>query len=131
MLDLYSRGKTELSDNQMNATNDHNKGVHIQHNVTAIQLTGFMRASSATNRTEMNYYLYKGTPTKDGSGPNVTFLASASSAAANTTVFEDIYITGSTGLQADAGDHIYVFANTDGGSGNIRGMYTVTAKIRE
>ena len=43
----------------------------------------------------------------------------------------EIYITGSTGLQADAGDHIYVFANTDGGAGNIRGMYTVTAKIRE
>ena len=123
--------KSELSDNQMNGTNDHNKGVPIQHNVTDIQLTGFMRASDATNRTEMNYYLYKGTPTKAGSGPTVTFLASASSAAANTTVFEEIYITGSTGLQADAGDHIYVFANTDGGAGNIRGMYTVTAKIRE
>lgn len=123
--------KSELSDNQMNGTNDHNKGVPIQHNVTDIQLTGFMRASNSSNRTEMNYYLYKGTPTKGGSGPTVTFLASASSAAANTTVFEDIYITGSTGLQADAGDHIYVFANTDGGAGNIRGMYTVTAKIRE
>ena len=126
--------KTEVFDNnQLNGVNDHNKGVPIQHNVTDIQLTGYMRASDASDVTQMNYWIFKGNKV-NGSGPTVTFLASASAATVGTN-FNEIYITGSTGLQADAGDLIFVFANTDvGGTGtgrNVRGMYTVTAKIRE
>ena len=126
--------KTEVFDNdQLNGVNDHNKGVPIQHNVTDIQLTGYMRASNASDVTEMNYWIFKGNQA-NGSGPTITFLASASAATVGTN-YNEVYITGSTGLQADAGDLIFVFANTDvGGTGtdrNIRGMYTVTAKIRE
>ena len=126
--------KTEVFDNnQLNGVNDHNKGVPIQHNVTDIQLTGYMRASDASDVTEMNYWLFKGNRS-DGTGPSVTFLASASAGTVGTN-YNEIYITGSTGLQADAGDLIFVFANTDvGGTGtgrNVRGMYTVTAKTRE
>ena len=126
--------KTEVFDNdQLNGVNDHNKGVPIQHNVTDIQLTGYMRASDASDVTEMNYWIFKGNQA-NGSGPTITFLASASAATVGTN-YNEVYITGSTGLQADAGDLIFVFANTDvGGTGtdrNIRGMYTVTAKIRE
>ena len=126
--------KTEVFDNdQLNGVNDHNKGVPIQHNVTDIQLTGYMRASDASDVTQMNYWIFKGNQA-NGSGPTITFLASASAATVGTN-YNEVYITGSTGLQADAGDLIFVFANTDvGGTGtdrNIRGMYTVTAKIRE
>jgi hypothetical protein len=106
-----------------------NKGFRINHNVTDIELIGVLRPNSSV--TELNYYIYKGTPFNGGTSSTITFLASASSATAVTSKPNDIYITGSTGLQADKGDYIFVFANADLGSGNIKGAYTLTAKTRE
>ena len=108
--------------------NDFNKGVRINHDVIDIELIGTLRPNSSV--TQLNYYIYKGTPYAGGNTSTITFLASASSATTTTSRPNDIYITGSTGLQANKGDYLYIFANADLGSGNIKGSYTVTAKTR-
>ena len=109
--------------------NDFNKAFRVNHNVTDIELIGILRPNSSV--TQLNYYIYKGVPYNGGNTSTTTFLASASSATTTTSRPNDIYITGSTGLQANKGDYIYVFANADLGSGNMKGSYTLTAKIRE
>ena len=106
-----------------------NKGFRVNHNITDIELIGVLRPNSSVN--ELNYYIYKGTPFNGTTDSTITFLASASSATAVTSRPNDIYITGSTGLQANKGDYIFVFANADLGSGNMKGSYTLTAKTRE
>ena len=108
---------------------DFNKGVRINHNITDIELVGTLRPN--TSVTELNYYIYKGTPFNGGAGSTITFLASASSATTTNGRPNDIYITGSTGLEANKGDYLYIFANSDIAASNVmKGSYTVTAKIR-
>ena len=106
-----------------------NKGVRLNHDVTDIELTGTLRPSTSVN--QLNYYLYKGTTYNGGASNTTTFLASASATTTTTARPNDIFITGSTGLQASKGDYLFVFANADLGSGNMKGSYTVTAKTRK
>ncbi len=151
--------KSEIAGGSFANSYDIQKGVPVMHNVTDIELIGNLRPSTApsgsndgsgdpytagdTSNTgdtnpgnQLNYWLYAGDSPEGDGIQNLRFLASGSSngkaGILKRAHHNTIYITGSTGLTMDKGEMLYVFAQTtQQATGNVRGNYTVTAKIRE